>query len=44
VCYPWAEKLRELPPMQGDAGLTQQVWENIEGLAYLYIWHLVLSF
>ncbi len=44
VCYPWAEKLRELPPMQGDAGLTQQVWENIEGLAYLYIWHLLLSF
>ena len=44
VCYPWAEKLRELPPMQGDAGLTQHVWENIEGLAYLYIWHLLLSF
>ena len=44
VCYPWAEKVRELPPIKGDAGLTQKVWENTEGLAYLYIWHVLLSF
>jgi hypothetical protein len=44
VCWPWEEKLKELPPICGDAGLPRRVWEEIEGLAYLYIWHLVLSF
>ncbi len=44
VCCPWAEKLLELPPIQGDEGLARKVWEDIEGLGYLYIWHLLLSF
>jgi hypothetical protein len=44
VCCPWAEKIRELPPIQGDAELAKQVWDDIEGLGYLYIWHLLLSF
>jgi hypothetical protein len=44
VCWPWEEKLKELPPICGDAGLPRSVWEEIEGLAYLYIWHLLLSF
>jgi hypothetical protein len=44
VCCPWAEKVRELPPIQGDAGLAKKVWDDIEGLGYLYIWHLLLSF
>ena len=44
VCCPWAEKIRELPPIQGDRGAGAKVWDDIEGLAYLYIWHMVLSF
>ena len=44
VCCPWTEKLRELPPIQGDEGLAKKVWDDIEGLAYTYIWHVVLSF
>jgi hypothetical protein len=44
VCCPWAEKIRELPPIQGDAELAKKVWDDIEGLGYLYIWHLLLSF
>lgn len=44
VCCPWAAKVRELPPIQGDEGLARKVWEDIEGLGYLYIWHLLLSF
>lgn len=44
VCIPWEEKLKELPPITGDAALVQQVWENIESLAYTYIWHCLLSF
>jgi uroporphyrinogen-III decarboxylase len=44
VCIPWEEKLRELPPICGDPDIPRQVWNDIEGLAYLYIWHLLLSF
>ncbi len=44
VCLPFEEKLKELPPITGDAQLVRQVWDNIEGLAYLFIWHTVLSF
>ncbi|HSB13586.1 MAG TPA: uroporphyrinogen decarboxylase family protein [Bryobacteraceae bacterium] len=44
VCLPWEEKLKELPPMCGDPSLVRSVWESNEGFAYLYIWHLLLSF
>ena len=44
VCIPWEEKLRELPPICGDPDIPHRVWNDIEGLAYLYIWHLLLSF
>ncbi len=44
VCLPFEEKARELPPISGDAELVRRVWDDIEGLAYLYIWHVLLSF
>jgi hypothetical protein len=44
VCIPWDEKVRELPPICGDPNIPHRVWNDIEGLAYLYIWHLLLSF
>ena len=44
VCLPWEAKASELPPISGDPALVRRVWEDIEGLAYLYIWHLLLSF
>jgi uroporphyrinogen-III decarboxylase len=44
VCFPFEQKARELPPIVGDAELTKRVWNDIEGLAYLYIWHVLLSF
>ena len=44
VCFPWELKARELPPISGDAALARRVWDDVEGLAYLYIWHLLLSF
>ncbi len=30
--------------MIDDHGLTERVWNEIEGLAHLYIWHVLLSF
>ena len=44
VCIPWQEKLRELPEIKGDQELVQRVWEDIDALGYVYIWHCLLSF
>jgi uroporphyrinogen-III decarboxylase len=44
VCYPWEKKLAVLPALTGDAALAKRVWEEVDSLAYFYIWHLVLSF
>ena len=44
VCIPWAEKVKELPEIAGDPKLVQKVWEDIDGLAYTYVWHCLLSF
>ena len=44
VCVPWEEKLKEMPEISGDKELVQKVWEDIDGLGYIYIWHCLLSF
>ena len=40
----WDEKVKELPPIQGDAQLVKKIWEDTDGLAYMYIWQVLLSF
>ena len=44
VCVPWEAKRQELPPITGDSGLVQAVWEDVDGLANMYIWQCLLSF
>lgn len=44
VCFPWAKKRAEIPVVSGDEALAQRVWENVDTLAYVYIWHCLLSF
>jgi hypothetical protein len=44
VCLPWETKAKDLPSISGDAGLVRRIWHDVEGLAYLYIWHVLLSF
>ena len=44
VCIPWQEKVGEMPPVQGDEQLVQRVWEDVDSLAYTYIWQCLLSF
>ncbi len=44
VCFPFDEKLKELPPICGDPAIVRRVWDENEALAYLYIWHVLLSF
>jgi hypothetical protein len=44
VCVPWQEKADEMPDIQGDEELVQRVWEDVDSLAYTYIWQCLLSF
>ena len=44
VCIPWQQKRSELPKISGDEMLLQKVWQDIDALAYVYIWHCLLSF
>ena len=44
ACFPWEEKRKELPEISGDEELVKKVWEDIDALGYVYIWHCLLSF
>jgi hypothetical protein len=44
VCIPWEEKRSELPPDLANPDLLRRVWEDVDALAYTYIWHVLLSF
>lgn len=44
VCIAWEQKLKELPKIPGDEELVRKVWEDIDALAYVYIWQCLLSF
>jgi hypothetical protein len=44
VCFPWEEKVKELPEITGDRDLVRKVWNDIERLANTYIWQVLLSF
>ena len=40
----WEEKRREFGALSGNVPLLQDVWEGVDGLAYTYIWQILLSF
>jgi len=44
VCYPWEDKVRELPDITGSKELVRKVWEDIDAFGTVYIWQLLLSF
>ena len=44
ACIPWEEKVKELPPISGDQELARRVWEEVDFLGYLFIWHCLVSF
>ncbi len=44
VCFPWEDKLKELPELTGDKELPRRIWENIDALGNMYIWQCLLSF
>ncbi len=38
VCIPWDDRV-----IPGAPALARQIWEDVEGFAYLYIWHTLLG-
>ncbi|MCC6797105.1 MAG: hypothetical protein IT366_18455 [Candidatus Hydrogenedentes bacterium] len=44
ICVPWEGKRGELKNVLGDETLVKRVWNDIEGFAYTFIWHCLVSF
>jgi hypothetical protein len=44
ACVPWECKVKEMPPIPGDAALARRVWEEVDALGYLFIWHVLLGY
>lgn len=45
TCYSWAEKRAHLPAaLGGDPELLRRVWEDVDSLAYTFIYQVLLSF
>lgn len=44
VCIPWEEHRAGLPPVPGDEALAKRIWQEVDGLGYIFIWHCLLSF
>jgi len=41
---PWDKKRQDLGQVTGNAALLKDVWDNIDSLANLYIWQILVSF
>jgi hypothetical protein len=44
VCFPWEERLKDLPEITGSPELVRRIWEDIDGFGNTYIWQLLRSF
>jgi len=43
VCIPWEERVKEYKQITGDPKIVQKAWEEIDTLAYLYVWFCLIS-
>lgn len=41
TCVPWSVKLQELGELPGNEQIVKQAWENLDELAYGFIWFWV---
>jgi hypothetical protein len=44
VCIPWQVKRRKLPAQISREDLVQRIWEDVDALGHMYIWHCLVSF
>ena len=43
VCIPWEEKNKEYEDIKRDKELVKKVWEDIDNMAYIYIWFCLIA-
>ena len=43
ACIPWEQRIKEYPKIVGDKKVIQKAWEEIDTLAYLYIWFCLIA-
>lgn len=43
-CIPWEVKRQEFEKIKGDEEVIKKTWQDIDQLAYMYVWHVLLSF
>ena len=43
ACIPWEQRVKEYTQLLGDPKVVQKSWEEIDTLAYLYIWFCLIS-
>ena len=41
VCISWEEKFKEYEKIMGDEQIVKKVWEEVDDLAYQYIWFVL---
>ena len=44
VCFPWEERVKDLPEITGSPELVRKIWEDIDAFGNMYVWQLLLSF
>jgi hypothetical protein len=44
VCFPWEQRVKDLPKITGDPAMIQKIWQDIDALGNMYIWQMLLSF
>ena len=43
VCIPWEEKVKEYEKIMGDEEVLQKSWQEIDMLAYMFIWFVLIA-
>jgi len=44
VCFPWEDRVKDLPEITGSPELVRKIWEDVDAFGNMYIWQLLLSF
>ena len=44
ICFPWEERVKELPEITGSPELIERIWRDIDAFGNMYIWQLLVSF
>ena len=43
VCIPWEERIKDYPRITGDEQVVKKVWEEVDQLAYVFVWSCLIS-